>query len=114
MAKVEGNAVGLKNIGNTCYCNSLLQTYWYVCVRLVLASTPVPVGLELRCPACMCSCVGIWGRLRELANPRTIVSRLQSHKMTATTTPIVVCPPLSLPSSVAVFRIIPLALNAQP
>ena len=37
LVKAAGNAVGLKNIGNTCYCNSLLQTYWYaICVLYLL------------------------------------------------------------------------------
>jgi len=43
LVKGPGAAVGLKNIGNTCYCNSLLQTYWAIAAfREAIIRSPVP------------------------------------------------------------------------
>ena len=43
LVKGPGAAVGLKNIGNTCYCNSLLQTYWAIgAFREAIIRSPVP------------------------------------------------------------------------
>ena len=43
LAKEAGTAVGLKNVGNTCYCNSLLQTYWAIgSFRDAVTRCPVP------------------------------------------------------------------------
>ena len=45
LVKEPGTAVGLKNIGNTCYCNSLLQTYWAIgAFREAIIRSPVPAA----------------------------------------------------------------------